>query len=69
MATKCHSKMVTNVYVHLYLVMHIGYVPLQVSFEITAVATVGAFEILDLDNHSNDFFPRYLIFLLVSPQA
>ena len=33
-----------------HLVMHIGDVPLQVSLEIAAVPTVGAFEVLHLDN-------------------
>ena len=33
----------------IHLVMHIGDVPLQVSLEIAAVATVGAFKVLHLD--------------------
>ena len=41
--------MVTKFSVLIYLVMHIGDVPLQVSLEIAAVATVGAFKILHLD--------------------
>ena len=41
--------MVTNRAKHSHLVMHIGDVPLQVSLEIAAVATVGAFKVLHLD--------------------
>ena len=33
-----------------HLVMHIGYMPLQVSLEIAAVTTIGAFEVLNLNN-------------------
>ena len=39
----------TKHFVFIHLVMHIGDVPLQVSLEIAAVATVGAFKVLHLD--------------------
>ena len=42
-------KFFTKSSVLIHLVMHIGDVPLQVSLEIAAVATVGAFKVLHLD--------------------
>ena len=39
----------TKPFVLFHLVMHIGDVSLQVSLEIAAIATVGAFKVLHLD--------------------
>ena len=64
---KCHSRYIVSVinvtnFCLSHLVMHIGYVPLQVSLEIAAVPTVGAFEVFHLDNYAKIIVaePKYL---------